>query len=302
MYIILEYYLLENFLLNFLVLYSTNMITKSKIKIKGIIMGTMFSTAYSLIIFLPSLLFLSKYIFKILISVLIVYITFRSKNLKLFFYQWLCFYIVSFIFAGAIMSLSSSFTNIRDILAKEFNLFQIFGIRHIIIGVLIAIIISIIVFGYNYKKKQIEKLLVEAKITIKDHDLLIKALVDTGNTLKEPLSNRSVFIVELSKLMTILPEELIDFYKNRSNRRIEDLLIDLSDDLQLTLVPFKSIGNDNGIILGFKPDSVIVKQANEEDEIILSNIIIGIYDGNLSSENDFSGLLDYESILRKEEI
>ena len=302
MYIILEYYLLENFLVNFLVLYSTNMITKSKIKIKGIITGTLLSTTYSLIIFLPSLLFLSKYIFKIIISVLIVYVTFRSKSLKSFLYQWLCFYMVSFIFAGVIISLSSNFTNIGQILAREFNLFQVFDIRHIVLGVLLAIIISILVFGYNYRKKQIEKLLVEAQICIKEDKLLIKALVDTGNTLKEPLSNRSVFIVELSKLAPILPEELMDFYKERSDKKIEDLLRDLSDDFQLTLVPFKSIGNDNGIILGFKPDRVMIRIENDDDVIILNKIIIGIYDGKLSSENEFSGLLDYESIVRKEEI
>ncbi|MDR7870075.1 MAG: sigma-E processing peptidase SpoIIGA [Tissierellaceae bacterium] len=302
MYIILEYYLLENFFINFLVLYTTNKITKSKIKTKGIIIGTIISTLYSLIIFLPSLLFLTSFIFKIIISAIIIYITFNSKSIKTFLYQWLCFYIVSFIFAGAIMSLTSNFTNITKAISKEINLFKIFEIKHIIVGIIIALLISIIVFSYNHRKKQIEKLLVDAKISIKDQTVIIKALVDTGNSLKDPLSNRNVFVVELSKLHSILPDELINFYRDKFKTNIEDILLNLMDKFPITLVPFKSIGNDNGIILGFKPDSVIIRLPNEGEDIELSKIIIGIYNGHLSNEGEFSGLLDYESIVEKEEI
>ncbi len=302
LYIILEYYLLENFIINFIVLYSTNKITKSNIKIRGIILGTLISTAYSLVLFLPSLLFLSRFIFKVIISALIVYITFSSKSLKTFLYQWLTFYIVSFIFAGAIMSLSSNFTNISKLLSKEINLFNVFSIKNILIGIFIALIVSLIVFSYNHRKKEIERLLVDASIIHKARSINIKALVDTGNSLKEPLSNRSVFVVELSKLWSILPQELKGFYENTPDVSIEDLLIKLNDKFPLTLIPFKSIGNDNGIILGFRPDKILIKLKDEEDEIVLHKTIVGIYNGNLSHDNEFSALLNYESIIMKEEI
>lgn len=302
MYIILEYYLLENFIINFLVLYSTNRITKSKVKIKRIIIGTLVSTAYSLIVFLPSLLFLSSFIFKVFVSAFIVYVTFKGKNIKTFLYQWFCFYIVSFIFAGAIISLSSNFTNVTKLLSKEVNLFKVFSIKNILIGIVIALFISLIVFSYHYKKKQIEKLIIDAKIIYKDHEIYFKALVDTGNTLKDPLSNRSVFVVELVKLIPLLPKELIDYYRSSIKINIEDLLINLRDDFPLLLVPFKSIGNDSGIILGFKPDKVIIKLPDHEDDLEINKIIIGIYNGDLSSENEFSGLLDYETIVQEEEI
>ena len=301
MYIVLEYYLLENFIINFIVLYSTNKITKSNIKIRGIILGTLISTSYSLVLFLPSLLFLSRLTFKVIISAFIVYITFSSKSLKTFLYQWLTFYIVSFIFAGAIMSLSSNFTNISKLLSKEFNLFNVFSIKSILIGIFIALIISLIVFSYNHRKKEIEKHLVDASIIYKERSISIKALVDTGNSLKEPLSNRSVFVVELSKLWSILPQELKGFYENKAGISIEDLLIKLNDKFPLTLIPFKSIGNDNGIIFGFRPDKILIRLKDEEDEIVLYKTIVGIYNGNLSHDNEFSGLLDYESIIMKEE-
>lgn len=302
MYIILEYYLLENFIINYLVLYSTNRITKSKVKKKGIIIGTLVATVYALIVFFPSLLFLSSFIFKLIISALIVYISFKSKTLKIFLYQWFCFYIVSFIFVGAIISLSSNFTSTSNFLFKEIDLFEIFTIRHIIFGIIMALFISLIVFSYNHKKKEMERFIVEAKIIYKDKEVNIKALIDTGNTLKDPLSNRSVFVVELTKLSSLLPEELINYYKSREKINMEDLLISLKEDFPILLVPFKSIGNENGLILGFRPDSVIIKLPDENNDLELNKIIIGVYHGQLSNENDFSGLLDYQSIVQKEEI
>lgn len=301
MYIILEYYLLENFIINFLVLYATNIITKSKQKIKGIVIGTIVATIYSLVIFLPSFLFLSSLIFKILISGLIVYITFSSKSKGRFLYQWLCFYIVSFIFAGAIMALSSNFTNIHSLLTSEINLFEVFTIKHILIGIIIALIISLIVFGFNHRKKQLEKIIVDARIIYKDNEIGLNALVDTGNTLKEPLTNRSVFVVEVSKLQSILPKDLINYYREGLNVNLEDLLLRFTDRFPLILLPFKSIGNERGLILGFKPDKVIVRLSNELSEIEIDKLIIGIYNGKLSNEGEFSGLLDYDSISGKEE-
>ena len=147
-----------------------------------------------------------------------------------------------------------------------------------------------------------QKLLVDAKIIYKGKELLISALVDTGNNLKDPLSNKSIFVVELSKLLTMLPEELIEFYKIKKYTKIEDLLLKLSDEFPLILVPFKSIGNEKGIILGFKPDNVIIRFHNETQEIQLDRIIIGIYNGHLSNEREFSGLIDYDSVIEKEEI
>lgn len=302
MYIILEYYLLENIIINSLILYSTNRITRSKVKIKAIIIGTMISTVYSLIVFLPSLLFLSSFVFKVLVSALIIYITFKSKSIKNFLYQLFCFYIVSFIFAGAIISLSSNFTNISKFLFREISLLEIFSIKHILLGIIMALLISLIVFSFNHRKKQMERFIVDAKIIYKERKVFFKALIDTGNTLKDPLSNRSVFVVELSKLYGLLPEKLVDYYDSKEKMNIEDLLIDLKDDFPILLVPFKSIGNDNGLILGFRPDNVIIKHPDKDDDLELSKIIIGIFDGYLSSDNDFSGLLDYESIVQKEEI
>ena len=56
------------------------------------------------------------------------------------------------------------------------------------------------------------------------------------------------------------------------------------------LIPFSSIGKSNGILVGFKPDKIIVKTNEEVFEIKES--IVGIYNNILSSEGNYSALLN----------
>lgn len=55
------------------------------------------------------------------------------------------------------------------------------------------------------------------------------------------------------------------------------------------LIPFSSLGKQNGMLLGFKPDFVEV----DFDEIhrSLENIIIGIYDKNITKNQEYAGLV-----------
>ncbi len=43
--------------------------------------------------------------------------------------------------------------------------------------------------------------------------------------------------------------------------------MDLKDDIPLRLIPFRSIGNSSGLLLGFKPDYLRIS-LNSEKEIL----------------------------------
>ena len=54
------------------------------------------------------------------------------------------------------------------------------------------------------------------------------------------------------------------------------------------LIPYKSIGNENGILLGFKPDYVVMKN---DEKIYVENSVIGICDESLSNNKIYSGIV-----------
>lgn len=303
MYIILEYYLLENFIINFLILFFTKIITKSSTIIKNIVLGAILCSIYSLVFFYPPLLFLTKFHMKIIISIIVIIFTFRSKNLKVFFYQLIGFYIISFMFAGAIIGISFNYTNVYNLLVQKVQVLEIFKFKYIALGLLIAILASYKIFNYYNNRGIQDSFIAEVTIVYKNKSASIKALIDTGNTLVEPFTNRPVFVVEFSEIQGILPDSLKDIYKKELHgdfHILEEALKNLNGDISLRLIPFKSLGNEGGILLGFRPDYLKIKLPDKE-EVLERNMIIGIFQGELSGDLGYNGLLNYETILQEEQ-
>ncbi|MEW8973310.1 MAG: sigma-E processing peptidase SpoIIGA [Tissierellaceae bacterium] len=304
MYIVLEYYLLENFIINFLILSLTRVVTKSNIVIKNIILGSILCSIYSLVFFSPRLLFLTRAYMKIIISIFIIKFTFRSKSLKSFFYQLMGFYIISFIFAGAIVGISFNYNDISKLLFKESKLINLFKPKYIFIGLSIGIFISYKIFNYYHNKLAQESYIADVDIVYKGDKIPTKALVDTGNSLVEPFTNNPVFIVEFDEIKDILPLTLREFYMKRDICKdfynIEEILKEIGGTMAIRLIPFKSVGSESGILLGFKPDYLVIRLP-DRDEILEKSMIVGIYDGQLSSDLNYRGLLHYNTILQGDE-
>lgn len=238
---------------------------------------------------------------KLIISIAVIYFTFKSKNFKVFFYQLTGFYIISFIFAGAIMGISFNFTDIYNTLIQDVQILDLFKFKYVIFGLFIALITSYKVFSYYNNRAIQEKFIAEVTIVYKDKDLLVNALIDTGNTLVEPFTNRPVFVVEFKEIREILPLNLRNIYeKGLSNdfNKLEEILYELRGDIPLRLIPFKSVGEDSGILLGFKPDYLRIKLP-DKDEVLENDMIIGIFQGELSQDLGYNGLLNYETILQE---
>lgn len=302
MYIVLEYYLLENFIINLLILYLTKTITKSKTRTKNLILGAIISSLYSLTVFYPSLLFLSSFYMKILLSGVIVIVTFKSNSVKRFFYQLIGFYIISFILAGAIIGVSFNFTSLYSLLGEKVGIFDFFKLKYLIIGLFISGLGAYKIFDY-YDSRSIQgNFLAEIDIYYKNKNKKTKALLDTGNTLVDPLFNQPVIVIEYREIEDFLPRRLQEVYENENLDDylvLEEVLRELKGEISLHIIPFKSIGKSSGILLGFKPDYLII-EFNDKEPSLEKDIIIGIFYGRISDDSSYRGLLNYKAILQEE--
>ena len=62
--------------------------------------------------------------------------------------------------------------------------------------------------------------------------------------------------------------------------------------LKLKLIPFSSLGKQNGMLIGIKPE--YVKIITEEQEEIKENVIIGIYNKSLTKKGEYRALMGIE--------
>lgn len=296
MYIVLEYLLLENFIINYLILYLNRILLRIDEKNSRLIIGSILSSFYSLVFFTPKLIFLTMPISKVFFSIFIVRISYRYVNLKLLIKELLGFYMISFIFAGATIGMFYSFNNLRNILNTRIDIFNQFPVKFLVIGVITSIIIGKSIFQYFNLKVLRENYIADVTIIHRGNQIKFKALLDTGNSLIDPFSNRKVIVVEFDRLKHILPNQIADLItaNNEYNfQYVEELLLILKDQINLTIIPFKSIGK-NGMIFAFKPDSIIIDYMNRKDK--REDFLVGIYAESFSKEMGYSGLLHYDLI------
>ena len=176
----------------------------------------------------------------ILMSLLMIWVSFGYQSRKNFWKRLLVFYLVSITFGGASL-LFARYQRLTKVL--------VFGI---ITGFIL------IFFVQKILKNKFEKIC-EIEICYKNKKIKEKALIDSGNLLKEKNSNLPVIIVE-EKSLSCFP---INLEETRA-------------------IPFSSLGNENGVLFGFKPDSIKIYQ---NDEIKEKEAFIGIYRGNLCGEH-----------------
>ncbi len=144
----------------------------------------------------------------------------------------------------------------------------------------------------NIKGKLTKKdMLCSLKIIINKKSKYIKSIIDTGNFLREPISKLPVVVVEKRALEKVIPEYVLD----NLDKIIDGQEVDLQDYVaKVRLIPFSSLGKENGMLLGIKADAILVE--TDEKSIVLSNAIIGIYNGILNKMGKYQALIGLDII------
>ena len=154
MTVYLDVVFLENIIINYIILYVTGIISKAKIKQKRILFGAIIGAIYSVIYYLFKLKIYSSVIIKIVLSIIIIYVSFNSKNFKDLAKKTILFYFVSFVFGGASIAIIYM-VNSENITIQNGVLVGNYTIKTILIGIVIAYFTIIIAF--NIIKTKISK-------------------------------------------------------------------------------------------------------------------------------------------------
>lgn len=135
------------------------------------------------------------------------------------------------------------------------------------------------------------------RVNINSKYAYVNAIIDTGNFLREPITKMPVIVVEKSVLTNIIPGYIL----NNLDEIINGKDIDLGEyTSKVRIIPFTSLGKENGILLGLKADNVLVEL--EENNISIQNVIIGIYSAALSKGGKYKALVGLDLLDERENI
>ena len=131
----------------------------------------------------------------------------------------------------------------------------------------------------------------DLQITIDMKKEYVKAMIDTGNLLKDPITKMPVVIVEREILYKIIPKEILDNIENILGNVAAGAHSCSIDEYisRIRLIPFSSLGKENGMLVGIKVDSVSINY--ESKEICVNNVIVGVYNNRLTKNGKYHALI-----------
>ena len=132
-------------------------------------------------------------------------------------------------------------------------------------------------------------MLCSIKIVIDKKETYIKAIIDTGNFLKDPISRLPVVVVQKNSLKDLIPQYILD----NLEKIISGDNINLGEYIsKIRIIPFTSLGKENGILLGIKADKILIDR--EEKIMVIDDVIVAIYNGILSKTGKYQALIGLE--------
>lgn len=289
----IEYIFAENFFIDFILLYITGNLIKKEIIYKRLTLAALIGALYVILIAYFAKEFMTNFIVKISISVLMIIIAYDSKGLVNNIRIILCFYIVTLIMVGIVFALYS-FTHSKV------------TVNIIIISMFMGFVVLKFLFYEIKLKKEKNDYIRTVTIEINDKTTSFRAFVDTGNELIDPITKKPVIVVNIESLSDVLggdtTKDILDFYKNK-DKNYGGFFLEKNYKFNLRIIRYNTISNKDELMICIVPDNITI--FGNDKNIIKADAVIGIYPQKISKKEDydallFKKLLDWECEIKNE--
>ncbi len=190
MKIYLDYVFFINFLFDFILLIAISIILKHNIKLKRIILGSIFGGLSTFIMFLETKSTI-YFILKLLTGLIMIIITFKYKNIKYLITNFIYLLMLSIVLGGFLYLI-----NIEIGYEHVGMLFFTNGKRlNSLLLILFAILIMVIYVKVLKKHKKEINLYYKVDLYLNNKILKLNGYLDTGNKLSDPYTNKPICII-----------------------------------------------------------------------------------------------------------
>jgi len=283
-----------NFLLNSFLLYLTARLTGRYVSRARLFGGGFIASLYSLAVFLPEFRHVYSWYGKLIVSVLLILFTYRPQRVMELMRLCGAFFLVSFFLAGTIFALS--FFTAAPAVARG----GVYYLRPpkpglLFLGVLTAFLLLSGVWHYAERQRVRQSLRYMVTIRYQTAEASVAALLDTGNSLRDPLHGRPLCVISFKALKEMLPDPLLQAYESGGDPL--EALAELSAEVaaRFGVVSFRSLENA-GLLVTFRPDSLQISRGDGIQEV--KDAILAITAKSLFADDDIEMLL-HPGIIRR---
>ncbi len=287
---------LDNLVMNFLLLYTVRKISRNPAPIWRLWCSACLGALYAVLVLLPGFRFLASIGIKLALSVLMLVTGYRIADLRDFFKLLGFFYGATFLFGGTAFGLYY-FTGIGMVPDGGVFVVRNFPVRLLVYSTVLLILLCRWLWPVLLFKINRSSLVYKVELEFDGKHFLIDALLDTGNALSDPVSKSPVMLVEFDRMKSVMPEELYSLCKGCRDTDISAIAGALSRTnwaKRFRLIPFKTVGSSDGLIVAYKPDKARILINGSWKEI--DDIVVGVPDKGFSSNSEYQALIQPQII------
>lgn len=293
MTIYVDIIIIENLIMNFIILYATGLILKIKLSFFKLLCASFIGSIYSALQYISNMKILSNIMIKTFLSIVIIWVAFHPQNIKKMCKQLMLFYLTTFTFGGVATYLIYVLKP-QNIVMKNGMYVGTYVLKVIFIGAILGTVILLVSFKISKNKISKKDMICKILIKLNGKEITLNTMVDTGNMLKEPITGNPVAVVEKNSLYDVLPKEILNNTEAILGGDFGKIPEDIKQEYipKLKFIPFSSLGKQNGMLIGIKPEKL--KVINEEIEEEREEAIIGIYSKSLTKRGEYNALIGIE--------
>ena len=273
-----------NLIMNYFILLAVAKVLRRKEKRLRLLVGAVLGAVYSLFIFFPQVGFLYSMAMKVLVSLSLVLVSFRFSTVRNLLRLVLAFYIISFLFGGAVYALWYFFTPPGLLVRNGVVYIDIPPVELILIAAGCYIVITLAARFFRRGGGGIY----DVEIAADGRVVRLRAFLDTGNGLTDVITGAPVVVAEYSAVEKLIPAGLRDAF--RSGR------LDAADRLpgsewagKFRLVPYGSEGGVPGLLTAFQPDRLTIREKGNEKNT--ADVLVAVCALKLCDDGSYSALL-----------
>ena len=296
-YVYADILCLVNFCFDFSLLYLAGRLSRAAIIGRRLVLGAGIGSLYGLASLYPGTVFLMSLPAKVAVSALMVAIAYPRgvAKLRAFATTLALFYLSSFAVGGTALGWTYLTTGVASLDGGAAT--GQLGLGAVLPAVLLGAILLHWAIVSGRERERVATLCVLCRVVVGDRQAEFRALVDTGNRLRDPLSDAPVVIVEYPAVTRLLPAGFGQVWEGPEPddpdlSRLASALGGTPWSARMRLVPFSSLGRANGLLVGFRPDAVIV--GAQGGDVRRTDVVVCVSPRPLSAEGGYRALLPPE--------
>lgn len=290
-YVYLDVLVAINLVMNLIILFLTASLAQVPVRPLRLALGAGVGTVYALYLALGPPAAGTGWISKLAFSLLILLATFAPTSPVRFLRAAGYFYLVSFTLGGA--ALAVYYLGLTPAVATS-GPFPAVPVPWwaLALGLAIAVPAARLAWLYLNRRRWHQDVMAKLSVRWGQKEAEVKAILDSGNFLVDPLTGAPVVVAEAKALSFLLPARLFTALEGGKLdlEKLSQVLATEPKAHRFRIIPFDSLGQTNSLLLAFRPYQVNVTYAGRKVKI--PRAVVGLALQKLSPEGTYQALVN----------